>query len=291
MGLCAIAPVVLVFFELQAFAEEESTESADSVDTDAVVAALSLWDQAREAVGLGEIERAARLLARSYEAHADGLTACELGRVHRRLGRRADAVRWLRTCASDQELPEETRAHAEDEARLLDSQVGILTIPELPEGTRLVVDGRVRDIDGDQRQIELIPGSHRVDLVDSNDGVTRIEVTVPPGETTSLPEPEPDPDAVTPETRRRYRAFRTTLWVSLGTSLALALGTGVAVGFDVSLSTQRDPAADDARLASAILGGLTGLGLTVALSLIPYLVSLRRAIREANRPNPPSRTP
>ena len=288
-GLMLSLVFYLVFGGSTALAEEADADIA-GFEEDAI-GALSLWDQAREAIGLGELERALGLLTRSYETQPTGLTAYELGRVHRRLGRRAEAVRWLRLCAADEALPTDVRERAENEARAIDDRQGALLLADLPHDTRVVVDGELREPIGDERRVPLATGPHRVVLIEASGATTRLQLDIAPHEDITLPSDGRDESEPAAPSRRRYRALMTSLWVSLGLSVALAAGTGLAIGFDANLSGLGDPGADQARLASGILGGLTGIGLTVVLALIPYVVNLRRSLRESNRSLAPSRNP
>ena len=238
---------------------------------------MVLWDRAREAREQADYPLAERLLRQAYEASPAGYLACDLAEVLDLRGRHASAVLWLDRCAGHEDVDAATRARALDQSAALRHRSGVIRLRGGREGDRVTLDGAAVGIAPVTEDVTVSAGRHRV-RVRSGDGVSEVAehtVEVLGGRATTVDLRSLTTAPAPPLSRGSAPAW--ALWMTLAVTVAAATGAGIALWYDVQYSplSWGEEEAEGGLIASAVLGGVAGLGLATTLVLIPYVLSPR----------------
>lgn len=204
----------------------------------AVWPANTSWAQAEEEEAPDEAAQARALFEQGVEASQDHLwadavdffrrsralmerpsavfnTAVALHRMGRDVEALADIERYLQMTSASERGERQRYAQAETLRTDLTRRVAVLTLHLEPSNARVEVDGRAREGEGEQRDIDLDPGRHAIRVSADGHASAQIDVRLGAGERVErevtlevsdveepepVPEPEPEPEPlVVPE--------------------------------------------------------------------------------------------
>jgi hypothetical protein len=210
-------------------------------DAPAKARAQALLREGTNAYGRGDYAAALEKFNAAYQIFPSPKLWFNIGQANRDLGRPVDAVaafdRFLREAG---DAPPETLAEARRSSAELKTKLGQITVASAIDGAEVTVDGKPAGSTPLGERIWTTPGHHQVAVQHAGYSPTIEDVTVTPGETTTvnvelrgidLHAQNPDGSgaqvdrAVIAEGRPIYKEG--WFWIAVG--VAVAIGAGVAL--------------------------------------------------------------